>query len=468
MHSLIWHPFTQHAINPNSIYVERASGASLFTREVVGSENGNKAGERRAIDAIGAMGLQNKKEDGEQRIIDAISSWWVITHGHCHPHIVKSVQAQSEKLEQVIFAGFTHEQAEQLAARLVDLTGQCFSECGGAYDYVFFSDSGSTCVEVALKMVIGYWSHRGCARRKIVALEGGYHGDTFGTMSAGARSPYNALYDPYLFDVAHIPVPEAGKEAYALERLETYLNAHKDDVAAFIFEPLLLGAGGMRVYSSEALKQMADMCRAHDVLLIADEVMTGFGRTGTVFACEQAGVKPDLMCLSKGLTGGFLAMGVTLCSHDIYKAFYHKDRAKMFFHSSSFTGNALACAAANASLDIWENEPVQQRIDSICESHQCFAAQAVQHDHLANIRQKGTMLAMDVVANKNSDGDMGADYLSMLQPKLYELSLSRGVLLRPLGNTLYVLPPYCVSGEDLTYVYKVITEIAEEVCDGHS
>lgn len=415
--SPIWHPFTQHAIAPESIHVDRASGAYLFARK--------------------------KGKHAEQRIIDAISSWWVITHGHCHPDIIHAVQEQASKLDQIIFAGFTHEPAEELAHSLIKMTGD-------PLQHVFYSDSGSTAVEVALKMAIGYWQHTDRSRQKIIALEGGYHGDTFGGMSAGARGAYNDIYSPYLFDVIHVPVPTPGNEANALAKLDETLNTHKDNVAAFIFEPLLLGAGGMIMYSADTLKAMTDLCKAHDVLLIADEVMTGFGRTGTLLACNQAHFTPDLLCLSKGLTGGFLPLGATLCTRDIYNAFYHKDKAKMFFHSSSFTGNPMACAAANASLKIWETEPVTDRIRTIAQSHADAAHHFAERDDLENIRQKGTVLAMDVKVKK------GAGYLSEIQPKLYESFLDQNVLLRPLGNTIYILPPYCVDEDDLAEIYTAI------------
>ncbi|MGH1374883.1 MAG: adenosylmethionine--8-amino-7-oxononanoate transaminase [Alphaproteobacteria bacterium] len=414
--SPIWHPFTQHAIAPEAIHVDRAAGAYLFVRDA---------------------------HKNEKCVIDAISSWWVITHGHCHPDIMHAVQEQAGKLDQVIFAGFTHDAAEELAVNLIEVTDSSLS-------HVFYSDSGSTAVEVALKQAIGYWEHTGHPRRKIIALENGYHGDTFGTMSTGARSVYNQVYELFLFEVEHVPVPVAGCEGVSLEALERVLNAHKDDVAAFIFEPLIQGAGGMQIYTPETLKAMADMCRAHGVLLIADEVMTGFGRTGTMFACSQAGFAPDILCLSKGLTGGFLPMGATLCSADIYQAFYHKDKSKMFFHSSSFTGNALACAAANASLKIWRDEPVQDRIDTIAKSHASVSAKFSAREDVVNVRQKGTILAMDVVVGE------GAGYLSEIQPKLYDAFLSQNVLLRPLGNTIYVLPPYCVTEKDLGAIYDAI------------
>ena len=428
--SNIWHPFTQHAINPDTIQVERASGAYIYA--------------------------QQKGKSGEQRIIDAISSWWVITHGHCHPHITQTVQEQAAKLDQVIFAGFTHDLAEKLATRISDLTAKSF---GKPFDHAFFSDSGSTSVEVALKMALGYWTHTGKPRSKIIALEDGYHGDTFGAMSVSGRNQFNDIYKSYLFDTCHLPVPEEGKEAITLQLLEDYLKKNKDDVAAFIFEPLLMGAGGMKIYSPQVLKEMAEMCREHGVLLIADEVMTGFGRTGTMFACEQAGVMPDIMCLSKGMTGGFLPMGLTLCNHEIFQAYYQKDRSKMFFHSTSFTGNALSCAAANASLDIWEKEPVFERIARITKSHSVAALDFSQHNNIANIRQKGTVLALDIVM----DDEKGTDYLSKIQPHLYELALEKNILLRPLGNTMYVLPPYCVSDNDLQEIYTAVKSVASKV-----
>lgn len=411
MSSAVWHPFTQHATAPEPIHIERAAGAYLFGQ-------------------------------GQRRIIDAISSWWVITHGHCNPRISEAVQRQAAALDQLIFAGFTHAPAEELAERLIDITDH-------AFDHVFYSDSGSTAVEVALKMAIGYWHHNGHKRSKIIALEEGYHGDTFGTMSAGGRSVYNALYEPYLFEVNHIPAPVEGHEAETLEALERVLRENKDEVAAFIFEPLVLGAGGMVMYTPCTLKAMVDMCRSHDVLLIADEVMTGFGRTGTLFACEQADFMPDIMCISKGLTGGFLPLGATLCQGRIYDAFYHQDKAKMFFHSSSFTGNPLACAAANASLEIWEDEPALDRVGAIADMHSEAAGGFSKRGDVCNVRQKGSILAMDIVTEK-------AGYLADVQPKLYDLFLSRNVLLRPLGNTVYILPPYCVSDDDLNEIYDVI------------
>jgi adenosylmethionine-8-amino-7-oxononanoate aminotransferase len=412
--SPLWHPLTQHATAAAPVYVESAKGLYLQ------APNGRK-------------------------IMDAISSWWVITHGHGYPAIIKAVQAQAEKLEQVIFAGFTHGPAEDVAAKLLRLAGANFS-------HVFLSDSGSTAVEVALKMAIGYWAQTGRPRRRILALEGAYHGDTFGAMAASARSVFSQLYAPYLFQVDRLPFPEAGKEDETLERFESLLRQQGDDIAAFIFEPLVQGASGMKMYRPETLKTMADLARAKGVLLIADEVMTGFGRTGAMFACQQAGVTPDMMALSKGLTGGFLPMGATICQKHIYDAFYHPDRGKMFMHSTSFTGNPLACAAAAASMQVFEDEDVQGRINRISVSHAAAVPRMRAIEGVTNARHLGTIMALDVAA-------AGEGYIAEISPILYRMFLEQDVLLRPLGNTVYILPPYCITSDELERIYACIEHI---------
>jgi adenosylmethionine-8-amino-7-oxononanoate aminotransferase len=323
--SPVWHPFTQHAIQPDATLIARGEGAWLETA------------------------------DG-RRIFDAISSWWVVTHGHRHPHIMRAIKDQADRLDQVIFAGFTHEPAEKLARHLVAITPP-------ELEYVFFSDSGSTSVEVALKMALGFWRHRGEARSRILALEGAYHGDTFGGMSVGERGVFNAPYDPLLFDVDRLPFPSVGREQQTLDALNTACRSGQ--IAALIVEPLVLGAGGMLIYPPWVLADMKRICQTHGVLFVADEVMTGWGRTGTLFACEQAGVAPDIGCYSKGLTGGSLPLAVTLCRADIFDAHYSTDRARTFFHSSSYTANPIACAAALANLEVWDREPVRERIAGI-------------------------------------------------------------------------------------------------------
>lgn len=418
--SQIWHPFTQHGLGQAEIKVNSAKGAILHT------------------------------ETG-QDIIDAISSWWVITHGHCHPDIVRAVQQQAATLDQVIFAGFTHDPAQKLASKLLSMAGDPFR-------HVFYSDSGSTAVEVALKMAIGYWQHRGEKRGTIIALEGAYHGDTFGTMAAGERCVFNAVYEPFLFDVVHVPVPIQGQEEAAQKALEKALQDHENDVAAFIFEPLVQGAGGMRIYAPHALQNMMQACRDAGALLIADEVMTGFGRTGRVFACDHVSISPDLMAVSKGLTGGFLPLGATLATPEIYDAFYSQDRAKMFFHSSSFTGNPMACAAALASLSLWDDGSVMDHITRIKAAHQNFAAgQLATHKMVQNIRQQGTILAFDIYLDDQSG------YLANVGQEFYRFALDRGVLLRALGSVIYILPPYCITDDELQHVYDVITEFLDQL-----
>ena len=269
---------------------------------------------------------------------------------------------------------------------------------------------------------------------------------------------FNALYEPFLFDVTHLPFPAPGQESVTLERFESLLKTDGQNIAALVLEPLVLGAAGMLTYTPDVLRQLYDLCRKHDVLLIADEVMTGWGRTGTRFACEQAGIVPDLMCLSKGLTGGFLPMGATLCTRDIYMAFYDRDRRKTFFHSTSFTGNPLACAAALASLEIWDEEPVMERIGSLSQSQAAAAKIFEQRDDVSAVRHYGTILALDVVDNVQG-------YLSDLGPRLYRFFLDHDVLLRPIGNTVYVLPPYCVTRDDLDRIYDTIHDALDAVRD---
>lgn len=422
--SPIWHPLTQHAISGPAVNIDRAEGALLYTRE-------------------------------GKKLIDGISSWWVNTHGHCHPKIVEAVQAQAAKLDQIIFAGYTHEPAEKLARKLIQ-TAQ--KSIGPWLDYVFFSDSGSTSVEVALKMAIGYHAHKGKKRQKIVALEGAYHGDTFGTMAAGARGVFNQMYEPFLFDVVHLPFPEAGEEQKTLQAYEQLLIAEGQDVAAFIFEPMVQGAAGMKMYSGETLRILADFSKRYGVLTIADEVMTGFGRTGTMFACERAGFAPDIMCLSKGLTGGFLPMGATLCNEEIYHAFYNRDRGKMFFHSTSFTANPMACAAALASLEIWDEEPVMQSINNIEQSHMKAGGWFSARPDVAQVRVLGSVFALDIRTNERG-------YLSDVAPFMSRELLRQGVLLRPIGNTVYILPPYCITNEQLERIYDSIWQSLDRLRD---
>jgi adenosylmethionine-8-amino-7-oxononanoate aminotransferase len=411
--SPIWHPFTQHALRPSLPTVARAEGAYLTLN------NG-------------------------QRILDAISSWWVITHGHCHPKIMAAIKAHVDVLDQVIFAEYTHAPAEQLAAKLISLAPL-------GLKHVFFSDSGSMSVEVALKMALGFWRHTGEARHRIVVMEGSYHGDTIGAMSVGARGPFTDTYEKLLFNVERIPFPATGQEGATLAAFDAVCR--QGDIAALIVEPLVLGAGGMLMYSADCLAALWHLCARHGVLFIADEVMTGWGRTGTLFACEQAKVTPDIACYSKGLTGGALPLAVTLCRHEIFQSHYSDDRRRTFFHSSSFTANPIACAAALANLAIWEAEPVRERIAVLAAMQTKHLERFRDDARLSGVRQTGTITAMELKAR---DGG----YLSKIGPALQSYFRDARILLRPLGNTIYVLPPYCVADEDLQFVYDAIAAAA--------
>jgi adenosylmethionine-8-amino-7-oxononanoate aminotransferase len=376
--------------------------------------------------------------DDKRRILDGISSWWVTTHGHNHPRIMAAIRAQTEKLDQVIFANFTHRPGEDLAAGLLEIAPPGLA-------HVFYSDSGSTAVEVALKMALGFWHNQGRARTKVIALEHAYHGDTIGTMAAGARGVFNAAYAPLLFDVARLPFPiDPAATLAALEH-------EAPNAAALIVEPLLLGSGGMLMYGADMLAAMKHICEKHGTLFIADEVLTGFGRTGTVFACEQAGVQPDILCLAKGLTGGAIPLAATLATPAIFDAHYSTDRRKTFFHSSSYTANPIACAAGVANLGVWREEPVRARITTLGVLQEERLARFRADPRFANVRRLGTVAALDVKVP-----DPG--YLAEMGPRLMAHFLDRNILLRPLGNTIYILPPYCVTAAELDMIYAAIAD----------
>jgi adenosylmethionine-8-amino-7-oxononanoate aminotransferase len=423
----IWHPFTQEALDPKPVRIERAEGVYLYTT------------------------------DG-RKLIDAISSWWVNLHGHAHPAIADAIAEQAHKLEHVIFAGFTHEPAEELAERLKKVLPQ-------GLNHIFFSDDGSTAVEVALKMALQYWRNIGRPEKKrLVALENAYHGDTIGAMSVGADSPFSAAFEDLRFPVHRVPSAHCfrcpvGKtratcDIDCIEPLARLLEEHGAEIAAVIVEPLLQGAGGMIVHPVEFLQRIRELCSRHDVLLIADEVLTGFARTGPMFACEKAHIVPDMMCLSKGLTGGFLPMGATVCADFIHEAFYAADRSRTFLHGHSYTANPLGCAAAIANLKIFDSEPVFDRIASIEKIHTERLSALKTHPAVADVRMIGAVGALELDTD-----DPG--YFSELRSVLYDFYLEKGILLRPLGNVIYVLPPYVITQEQMHEVYDVISESLE-------
>ncbi len=408
----IWHPFTPLIEERSSIAIDSAEGVYLYSSE-------------------------------GKKIIDGISSWWVNLHGHSNPHIANAIYEQAKKLEHVIFAGFTHEPAVRLAESLLEIMD-------GAFSKVFFSDNGSTSVEVSLKMALQYWFNSEVNRTKIIAIEGAYHGDTFGSMSVGARSLFSKPFDPLLFSVDFIPFPT---DFTVLDSLEKFLA--EGDVAAFIYEPLVQGASGMRMYDASILDKMLSMVRESGGLLIADEVFTGFGRTGKLFASDYMENKPDLVSLSKGITGGALPLGVTLASEKIVDAFNTEDRSKTFFHGHSYTANPISCAAANASLELLLDPKCQLNVEMICKAQAGFVKQCRGHASIIDIRSLGTILAIELKTH-----DVGS-YLSEIRDQAYEFFMQKEVLLRPLGNVIYFLPPYVISREEMEYVHDCIEEFLE-------
>ncbi len=404
----IWHPFSPLKSGGEILNIKKGRGAYLYTH------------------------------DG-RKVLDLISSWWVTIHGHGNKRIAKAIGKQARRLEQVIFAGFTHRPALRLVERLKTVLPADQSK-------FFFSDDGSTATEVAIKLAIQYWHNHGKARKKIIAIDGAYHGDTFGAMSVGGKSVFNAPFQEHLFEVDFIPLPE-GDGSEAIEKMNQLAT---EDVAGFIFEPLVQGAGGMRMYAAEVLDQLIAIARSKDIICIADEVMTGFGRTGKTFACDYLTQKPDIFCLSKGLTGGFLPMSITTVNDRVAGAFDDTVKEKVFFHGHSYTANPIACAAANESFKILMEQETQDQLRMIAKAHAGFAKQVQGHPLLADVRQQGTILALEMKATD------GGGYMSDIKNVIYEYFMSRDLLLRPLGNVIYLLPPYVITEEELQSTYQEI------------
>ncbi len=409
----IWHPFTQMKTADPPIHIVSGKGCTLYAA------------------------------DGTT-YLDAISSWWVNIHGHSNKYISDAIAKQAGILEHVIFAGFTHTPAIELSKKLIEILGEPFSK-------VFFSDNGSTSVEVAIKMALQYWYNKGIRNKtKIIAFENAYHGDTFGAMSAGERNTFNEPFQHHLFDVYHLPVPtEKNMDAVAAQFSQM---AEDGNVAAFIFEPLVQGSNGMLMHQAKHLDKLIAIATEKNVVCIADEVMTGFGRTGRNFAIEYLQNKPDIICLSKGITGGFMPLGVTACSQKIFDAFYADDNAKTFFHGHSYTANPLSCAAANASMELLLEDECKQNIQMICNNHTAFADSIRTHDFIAAVRQQGTIIAIELKTPENTS------YFNSVKKQAYRFYLENGVLLRPLGNIIYIMPPYCITAAELEKVYSVIKQ----------
>lgn len=413
----IWHPYTPLLGMPDPILVESAKGIFLNTA------------------------------DG-RKIIDGISSWWVNLHGHSHPLIAEAIHTQAKTLEHVIFAGFTHEPAIALAIKLKSILPL-------NQEKIFYSDNGSTAVEVAMKMALQYWRNCGLPRRKIVAMEGAYHGDTFGAMSVGDRGLFTKAFAEQLFDVEFIPFPDGTNDDEVVARF-TMLIAD-GDAAAFIYEPLIQAAGGMRMYAATTLRRLLQVAQAAGTICIADEVFTGFGRTGTLFASQEVDLLPDIMTLSKGLTGGTMALGVTSCSKRIVEAFLSVDKEHTFYHGHSFTANPLACAAALASFDLLMREECRNQINLISAKQRLFAESIAHETAVSGVRTMGTILAFDVKTHE------ATSYTNEIRKRIYDFFIKRNILLRPLGNVVYFLPSYAFSDKNLNTVYGVIREFIRQL-----
>lgn len=413
----IWHPFTQMLQARAPIAIVKAEGSYLYA------------------------------ECG-RRYLDAISSWWVNLHGHAHPYIAEKIAKQVHILDHVLFAGFTHPSAVELAERLLKILPKSMSR-------IFYSDNGSTAVEAALKMALQYWhnQNQNTAKVKVISFASGYHGDTFGAMSAAGKNEWNRPFWPHLFSFHSIIPPFFGQEAESIAQMKAILVQESNASACFIFEPLILGSGGMRLYSKEALDALLCLCKEYGVLTIADEVMTGFGRTHTqsgLFACSSIESVPDIICLSKGITGGFLPLGATVCTEAIFEGFLSEDPRKALLHGHSYTANPLACTAALASLDLLEEVSCVQMRQMIEKSHAEFCRTWQGHGRLVRLESLGTILAIEYKTGEQ------ASYFHALSFRLSEYFLQQGILVRPLGNVLYLIPPYCITEGELHYIYKHI------------
>ena len=417
----LWHPFTKIINEYDPIVISSAKN------DILVDINGNE-------------------------YVDLISSWWVNIHGHCKKEIIESIKKQSEKLEQVLFADFTHEPAVNLAEKIVDLMPKNLSR-------VFFSDNGSTAVEIAMKVAIQYWYNKGEKKKKFVSMTGNYHGDTFGAMSVGFSSGFYEPFKDFLIKSISIPYPDywEGKndiekeELISLKTADEVLSDNKDDIAAVIFEPLIQGAGGMKVCRKEFLDKLLKKFRDAGVLIIFDEVMTGFGRTGKMFAADYLKTKPDIMCLAKSLTGGYIPLAATVFSQKIHDEFFGDDIKKAFLHGHSFTANPIACAAALTSLELFEKEQTLKKVKKISDIH-CEFIKKLKKINISKPRVLGSIAAFEYNA-------INQKYGSSENQELKNIFLENGLLLRPLGNTIYLMPPYCIKEETLYNCYEKIIEI---------
>lgn len=409
----IWHPLTQHKLHPNTVAITKAKGCILT------DENGNE-------------------------YIDAIASWYTCMYGHCHPYITKKVTKQMQVLDQVVFSGFTHEPAVKLSEALIKILPKNQHK-------LFFSDNGSTAVEIGIKMALQYHFNNDEKRRTLIAFEDGFHGDTFGAMSVSGLSVYNGPFEDFFLDVKRIPVPNDKNHQSIITKLERITSKNK--IAGFVYEPLVQGAAAMKMHDAEGLNAILNYCKNHNIITIADEVMTGFGKTGRYFASNYIDTKPDIMCLSKALTGGLLPMAITTCTQHIYDAFYSNSISKALFHAHTYSANPLACTAALASIELLQSDNIQHRITRIIGSHKEFGKRIKTHPKVKSIRQTGIIFALDLNVKMERYGN--------LRDKLLTFFMDNGVFLRPLGNTIYIQAPYVITKKQLKKVYHIIEEALE-------
>lgn len=406
----LWHPLTQHKLHPNHLAIVKAKGALLF------DEDGNT-------------------------YIDGIASWYTCMYGHCNPYIIEKITEQLQQLDQVVFSGFTHEPAVKMSEKLMAILPKNQQK-------IFFSDNGSTSVDVALKMALQFHFNQDKKRNKIIALEDAFHGDTFGAMSVSGLSVYNGPFEDFLLKIDRIEVPTEENFQQVKEKFITLLES--DEVAAFIFEPLVQGAAAMKMYEAKFLDELISIANKYNVLTIADEVMTGFGKTGKHFASDYLQNKPDIMCLSKSLTGGVVPMALTTCTQKVYDAFYADEISKGLFHGHTYSANPLACTAVSASIDLLVSEEMQNNISRIHKSHSLFNEKIKNHAKVKATRQIGVIFALDLKVEMDRYGK--------LRNQLFQFFMSNGVCLRPLGNTIYILPPFVITDEELQKIYAMIEE----------
>lgn len=392
---------------------------------------------------VKAKGTLIYDEDGNE-YIDGIASWYTCMYGHCNDFILEKVNTQMRMLDQVVFSGFTHEPAVMLSEELIKILPN-------NQERIFFSDNGSTATEIGIKMALQYHFNKGEKRTIMLALEDGFHGDTFGAMSVSGLSVYNGPFEDFFIEVERIPVPTKEKSDAIIAQLESKLV--DNTIAGFIYEPLVQGAAAMKMYEAQGLNKILKVLKKHNVLTIADEVMTGFGKTGTHFASDQIDTKPDIICLSKALTAGLMPMAVTSCTQQVYDAFYSDELAKGLFHGHTYTANPLACTAALAGIGLLQSKEIQNSIKRIIKSHEAFGNKVESHPKVAAIRQCGVIFALDLNVQTERYGN--------LRDKLFHHFMANGVFLRPLGNTIYILAPFVITDAELTQIYETIESALE-------